>query len=377
MADAQTIKAARFYTHHDIRIESVPAPQTEDNEVLVAVAWGGICGTDLHEYVCGPLAIPKKDRPHTLTAGHVPVTLGHEFCGHVRDPPAGMKDANGNELQDGTPVMVDPRLNCAHCHSCRSGSSQVCGKWGFLGLSGGGGGGGFSDIAAVRADMLYVLPKDVPLDHAVLIEPLAVARHALTVSGVSIDSWKNLSVLVIGGGPVGFATLCNLKAVGCTNVFVSEPTSQRQKQCSAWAKTVLNPKTQDVPEECRAATPDNAGVDVVFDCAGIPVGMRAGFAALRRKGIFVNVAGWETPFEIPFGEFMGKEITIKATLAYNEKDFGDTVRDFVGGKFEGAESMITARIGLEDLVEKGFEELVQRKERHSKILVTPRRELLE
>lgn len=370
------IKAAVFHAAHDIRIETVPEPIPKDNEVLVNVAWGGICGTDLHEYLLGPLAIPKAGHPHSLTGGQAPVTLGHEFCGHVRGVPPGTKDANGTELKDGMPVMVDPRLNCANCEPCASGSSNVCSKWGFLGLSGGGG-GGFSDTAAVRADMLYSLPPDMRLDHAVLIEPLAVARHALTVSGVPTNGWKDLSVLVVGGGPVGFATLCNLHAAGCKDVFVSEPTAQRQQQCQGWAKAIFNPLTQTVPDECRAATKDNLGVDIVFDCAGIDAGMRDGFAALRPKGTFVNVAGWETPFQIPFGEFMGKELTIKATLAYDERDFGDVVRDFVAGKFEGAESMVSARIGLEELVERGFEELVRNKERYSKILVTPRREFLE
>lgn len=304
------------------------------------------------------------------------MTLGHEFAGYVREAPPGAKDANGTELQAGMPVMVDPRLNCANCHSCSAGSSNVCGKWGFLGLSGGGG-GGFSDTAAVRTDMLYALPEDTRLDFAALIEPLAVARHALTASGIAFDGWKGLSVLVVGGGPVGFATLCNLRAAGCEEVFVSEPTAQRQQQCRPWAKTILNPITQKVAEECRAATKNNAGVDIVFDCAGITQGMRDGFSALRPRGTFVNVAGWETPFEIPFGDFMAKELTIKATLAYDEKDFGDTVRDFVERKFAGAESMISARIGLDDLVERGFKELLRHKEKYSKILVTPRKELLE
>lgn len=376
MIDKGTIKAARFYSHHDIRIESQPTPKPKADELLVDIVWCGICGTDLHEFTLGPLAIPKKDQPHSLTGGHVPVTLGHEFCGYVRGVTSGMKDANGTDLKDGMPVMVDPRINCATCHSCKAGSSQVCKQWGFLGLSGGGGGGGFSDTVAVRADMLYVLPEGTPLDQAVLIEPLAVARHALSVTGTPKDDWKNLSVLVVGGGPVGFAVLCNLHALGCTEIFVSEPTAIRQQHCQSWAKAIFNPTAQTVPEECRTRTKDNAGVDVVFDCAGIPAGMRDGFSALRPKGTFVNVAGWETPFQIPFGDFMGKELTIKATLAYDEKDFGATVKDFVDGKYIGAESMITARIGLEDLVAKGFEELVERRERHSKIIVTPRRELL-
>ena len=370
------IKAARFYSHHDIRIETISTPTPKADEVLVEVAWGGICGTDLHEYAHGPIVVPQEQHPHHLTGDHLPVTLGHEFCGYARNPPAGAKDATGQIIKEGMPVMADPRLNCTSCRSCSSGDSNVCNRWGFLGLSGGGG-GGFSDAVAVRQDMCYVLPSDTRLDHAVLIEPLAVARHALTVADVPSHDWKDRIVLVLGGGPVGFSVLCNLRVAGCTQVFVSEPTAQRQALCKDWSQAIFDPTKQNVPNECRAATHDNAGVDIVFDCAGIAPGMQAGFAALRSRGTYVNVAGWASDFVIPMGDFLIREITIKPSMAYSPEDFGGVVRDFVDGKFAGAESMITAKIGLDELVQSGFEQLVQHKEKHSKIIVSPKKELVQ
>ena len=323
------MKAARFYNNHDIRIETVPKPSPKTNQLLLDIAWGGICGTDLHEYTVGPLVIPKKDRPHVLTGAHLPVTIGHEFCGHITQLPENAIGADGTPLRIGQAVMVDPRLNCGSCFSCKGGESHICGKWGFLGLHGGGG-GGFSETAAVKPEMCYPLPDDLPLDHAVLIEPLAVGRHALTMSGVPPSCWLNTSVLVLGGGPVGFSVLCNLRAAGATQVYLSEPTAQRQAQTKPWSSEVFNPLEQDVPSECRKAT-GGKGVDIVFDCAGIAAGMKDGLSALRPRGTYVNVAGWEGQFVLPMHLFMVKECTLRSSMAYDEKDFGDVVSDFIAG----------------------------------------------
>ena len=195
----------------------------------------------------------------------------------------------------------------------------------------GAGGGGFSESVAVRPDMCYPLPEDMPLDQAVLIEPLAVGRHAIVKSGVPMDGFKDVSVLIIGGGPVGLSVAINLGAMGAKQIYVSEPAAQRQVLIKQWASQVFNPMKQKVPEECRKLT-DGKGVDLVFDCAGITPGMRDGFDALKPLGTFVNVAGWETDFVLPMQFFMPKEIVIRTTLAYDEKDFGDVVRDFVAGR---------------------------------------------
>ncbi|KAK5124856.1 hypothetical protein LTR85_001046 [Meristemomyces frigidus] len=365
------MRAARFYAAGDIRIEDIPEPVPKDGEVLIDVEWGGICGTDLHEYLIGPFMIPTNERPHPLTGESAPITLCHEFCGRLSKVPAGAKSADGQELKEGMAVMVDPRLNCRTCFSCTDHASNICARMGFRGLSGGG--GGFAEMVAVPPHVCYPLPDGVELADAALIEPLAVGRHALTASGVT--DWSKLSVLVVGGGPVGLSVLFNLRAAGAHDVFLSEPTAKRQDQCQKLSSRVLDPTQVKVPDECRKLTKDE-GVDVVFDCAGITPGMHDGSAALRPKGTYVNVAGWETPFVLPLGVFMFNELTLKMSLGYNEKDFGDTVRDFIAGKFEGAEQMVTARIALEDVQEKGFEQLVKHRDEHVKILATPKRELL-
>ena len=284
----------------------------------------------------------------------------------------------------GTPVMVDPRIVCRTCVSCTSGCDNICANWGYIGLNGGGGGGaGFSEKVNVAMRMCHVLPDDgsVDLDSVVLCQPLTVGRHALGASGIT--DFKGLNVLVLGGGPVGLAVLLNLRAKGVGvglsgRVFVSEPTAKRSEMIRrlGLSEDLLNPLTANVGEECRART-EGRGIDVVFDSAGVESAMMAGMESLKLRGTYVNIAGWKTPFQVPIKFAMYRELTIKFSLGNNDNDYREVVEDFVAGKFGGASSLITRRLPVEDLVEKGLEELVRNKDDHVKIVATWRKDLLK
>lgn len=173
----------------------------------------------------------------------------------------------------------------------------MCQKWGFIGLNGGGGGGaGFSEFVNVPIKSCYVLPEQ-GLEHACLIEPLVVGRHALEVADVR--DWMEKKILVLGGGPVGIAVMFVLKAEGAKEVYVSEPTKKRADMVKSLglARDVMNPLIVGVAEELKKVS-DGVGVDVVFDCAGIPAAMMTGMDALRARGTYVNVAGWEQPVSL-------------------------------------------------------------------------------
>ena len=284
------------------------------------------------------MTTPSKARIHPVTGATIPVTMGHEFSGRIISAPA------DSDLKPGQAVMVDPRIYCANCSRCATGATQGCTSLGFKGLSGTG--GGFSETVAVDAKMCYPLPDDTDLSLATLIEPLAVAWHAVAESNVS--SWSDRFVLIIGGGPVGVAHVFVLRALGCKHIFVSEPTETRAAHNTKIANEVFNPTTEAVGENCRALT-GGEGVDVVFDCAGRQAGFAVGMDALKFKGTYVNVASWlgspvrivrflvsqeadELQMSIPFVPFMVKEIILKCSLAYNDQEFKHTVDAFSAGK---------------------------------------------
>jgi threonine dehydrogenase-like Zn-dependent dehydrogenase len=280
--------------------------------------------------------------------------------------------------------MVDPRIICRKCTACTSGRDNICTNWGYIGLNGGGGGGaGFSEKVNVETRMCHVLPDDgtVDLNSVVLCQPLTVGRHALAASG--LPDFTGLNVLVLGGGPVGLAVLLNLRAKGVGvglsgRVFVSEPTAKRSEMIKRLrlSEDILNPFATNVAEECRSRT-DGKGVDVVFDSAGAEAGMIAGMESLKLRGTYVNIAGWRQPFKIPMQFAMFRELTIKFSLGNDDNDYRQVVEDFAAGKFAGAGALITRRLPVEELVEKGLEELVKNKDDHVKIVATWRKDLLK
>lgn len=137
--------------------------------------------------------------------------------------------------------------------------------------------------------MCHPLPNDIDLRLAALIEPLAVAWHALVATNIS--SWSSKSALIVGGGPVGIACIFVLRAFGCRKIIVSEPTAVRAERNKAIADVLLDPIKDDIGGRCRELTGDE-GVDIVFDCAGTQKGFEAGMDALRYRGCYMNVAVW-------------------------------------------------------------------------------------
>jgi threonine dehydrogenase-like Zn-dependent dehydrogenase len=328
------------------------------------------------------MTVNTKERPHGITGDYAPVALGHEFTGRVSALPENYP-ADG-KFKLGTPVMVDPRIICRKCESCTSGCDNSCPNWGYIGLNGGGGGGaGFSEKVNVETRMCHVLPDDgsVDLNSVVLCQPLTVGRHALKSTGIPDLTGK--TVLVLGGGPVGLAVLLNLRAKGVGvglsgRVFISEPTAKRSGMISrlGLSEDILNPIETDVGDEVKKRT-DGKGVDIVFDSAGAEQGMIAGFKALKLRGVYVNIAGWKTPFSVPLQYAMFREITIKFSFGNDDNDYREVVEDFCAGKFKGAEALITRRLPVEDLAEHGLNELIRNKDDHVKIVATWKKELLE
>ncbi|KAI9042778.1 GroES-like protein [Aspergillus affinis] len=366
------MKAARYYAPRDIRIEEIPLPSPSPDQVLVEVDWCGICGSDMNEYLVGPMSIPSPQRgPHPLSQETLPVIMGHEISGRIIQAPS------TSPFSPGQNVVIDPRLYCSNCTPCRKSATNCCRSVGFMGLSGGG--GGLASTVAVSPSSVHVLPDDVDLATAALIEPLAVAWHAVRLSGLHGNNQesdlhvKSTPILIVGGGPVGVAVAFVLRSRGAERVVVSEPAAKRREVFHGLVRTVLDPISEDVVSRCREASSDGEGVGIVFDCAGAQPGMDAACQALRFAGKYVNLATVKVPITIPVLQFLLKELTYKASLAYDERDFQEVVAAFVAGQLTGIERMITRKVRLEEIVEKGFEELANPND-HIKVMATPKGE---
>ncbi|MGY1679088.1 2,3-butanediol dehydrogenase [Geodermatophilus sp. SYSU D01176] len=351
------MKAARFHGRGDIRVEEVPEPRVRPGTVLVQVEWCGICGTDLHEYLEGPIFVPTAEAPHPLTGEGAPVTLGHEFAGVVAEVGAGVDD-----VRVGDRVVVEPYVVCGRCDACRQGRYNVCRTLGFVGLSGGG--GGFSRY--VVAERRWVHPLgDLGTDVGALIEPLAVAYHAVRLSGAR----PGHSAVVFGAGPIGLVTTAALRAAGVEEVVAVEPAAARkQKAAVAGASAVLDPREVDVVEAVDELT-EGRGADVTFECAGVDQVLATAIRSTRVGGTCVNVAIWGHDAQVAMNDLVFREVSVLGSLAYAH-DHPATIEMVASGRVDPFQ-FITGRIRLDDIVEQGFRELIENKEQNVKVLVQP------
>ncbi len=351
------MKAARFYGRGDIRIDDVPEPAIRPGTVKVEVEWCGICGTDLHEYLDGPIFAPTAEAPHPITGESLPITLGHEFAGVVAELGEGVDD-----VKVGDKVVVEPYIICGRCDACQNGRYNVCATLGFVGLSGWG--GGFSQYVVAERRWIHPL-GDLGTDVGALIEPLAVAYHAVRLSGAQ----PSHSALVFGAGPIGLVTTAALKARGVEQVLVVEPAAVRKEKAGvAGADHVLDPRQDDVVEAVMELT-KGRGADVSFECAGIDQVLATAIRATRAGGTCVNVAIWGHEASVAMNDLVFREVNLLGSLAYAD-DHPATIEMVASGKVDPFQ-FITGRITVDDIVEKGFRELIDNKEENVKILVQP------
>ena len=148
------MKAAVWHARRDVRVEATPEPPSPPaGQVKVRTAWCGLCGTDLHEYLGGPLYVPTE-APHPLTGAQAPVILGHEMSGDVVDVGPGV-----TRVAVGDRVALCPIIGCLECEWCKSGLMGLCPSIAFLGISWHS--GAFSRYINVYDYMCYKLPAEV------------------------------------------------------------------------------------------------------------------------------------------------------------------------------------------------------------------------
>ena len=351
------MRAAVFYGPKDIRLEDVDEPDVREGTVKVKVDWCGICGTDLHEYLAGPIFIPPAGSPHPITGETLPLTLGHEFAGEVvevGDTP--------NGVQVGDRVAIEPVFRCGECAACLRGATNLCEKLGFYGLMGGG--GGMSEYAVVPNYMIHKLPEGLTSEQGALVEPIAVGLRAVRRAGIT----EGQSALVFGGGPIGAVTVQCLKAIGAGQIIVAEVSEARKRKAlEIGADVVIDPTEEDVVARVKELT-DGEGAEHSFDAAGIQATLQAALHATRKGGTVTIISIWEGPVQINPNDLVLAELKVLGTICYTPEDFADTIRMLQDGSIS-TEGIITERIALSDVVEGGFNELVDHKDRHVKILV--------
>ncbi|MFI1539044.1 L-idonate 5-dehydrogenase [Streptomyces anandii] len=288
----------------DLRVEELPVPEPAPGQALVAVRYGGVCGSDLHYWRHGGVGDFRLREP---------MLLGHEVVGTVVSYGAGARGP-----APGTAVAVHPATPCGVCPECSGGRRNVCRDTRYLGsaarfphVQ-----GGFAGQVAVPAEQLRALPDGLGLRRAALAEPLSVALHAVRRAG----DVTGRHVLVTGAGPIGCLVVAAARAAGAARVTVTDLLPRALEYASAvGAGTVV-----------RADDPVDAGwpdeVDVAVEASGVAAGLGTCLRLVRRGGTVVQL-GMLPPGQVPFAGnlVVSREIELRGAFRF-DTEFDEALR---------------------------------------------------
>ncbi|WP_278103859.1 alcohol dehydrogenase catalytic domain-containing protein [Microbacterium proteolyticum] len=283
------MRAAVLYSAGDLRIEDRPVPVPGPGEALVRVTGCGVCGSDATEYSRGPV----------LT--HLPVVLGHEFTGTVEAVGAGV------DLPLGAQVVSGAGISCGECKPCRAGRTNLCRRYRTAGLQIDGGLAEFVRVPA--ATLLDVTAWGLASDTLALAQPMAIAVHAVSRSGLSAGQ----DAVVLGIGGIGAFITYAAAAVGARVLAVDRSEARLTLARDLGAERTLLAGEQSVADGLTAAGRE---ADVLFEVSGSRAGWDEVVAAALPGAVLVPVGIQREDVPIPLGAWTLREYTIVGTVAH-------------------------------------------------------------
>jgi threonine 3-dehydrogenase len=245
-----------------LNLEKVEVPEIGPTDALIRVRAASICGTDLHIYGWDRWSA-SRIKP--------PLTLGHEFCGHVERVGSEVKG-----LVVGDFVSAEMHVNCGYCRQCRTGQPHICQNLEIIGIDRD---GAFAEFVRIPARNVWKVDPAIPEHYAAIMDPLGNAVHTVLAGDIA-----GQTVAVTGCGPIGLMAIAVAKACGCSTLFATEVNPHRITLAKKMgADEVVNPSEVDAVAEVRKKT-DGAGVDVLLEMSGNPNAIQQGFRMLRTGG---------------------------------------------------------------------------------------------
>ncbi|MFM1749600.1 MAG: hypothetical protein RLZZ188_3266 [Verrucomicrobiota bacterium] len=309
------MRAAVLEAAGKISIRSVPVPVPGAGMVRLRVRRAGICGSDLHyfEHGCCGAFVPTR-----------PFVLGHEFAAEV----AALGDGVDG-LTVGDRVTANPARACGVCDHCKGGRGNLCRRTIMLGSASTTPptDGAFAEFVVVRADQCHPLPSGMDDGAGAMLEPLAVALHAVKRAGTV----SGRRVLVTGGGPIGVLVALTAKAFGAVPVALSDVVEGRRATArTLGVEATLDPMSPRLLDEVRELAGE--GFDVVFEASGAKAALRQAFDLVRSGGTIVQIGTLGTEeIPLPANQLMVREITLVGSMRYGNV-FGEAIRLVESGR---------------------------------------------
>jgi (R,R)-butanediol dehydrogenase/meso-butanediol dehydrogenase/diacetyl reductase len=341
------MQAAIITGRQQIESRAFPDPVLRSGGAIVDVTWCGICGTDVHAFYSGD--------------PYPPGLCGHEWMGRVRDVADDV-----TSLAPGDRVSVGILPPCGECVPCRAG----LGAWCMLAMMSLGGGdprgsahGAFAPRIAASAARLVRVPDAISDAAAALIEPATVAYHGVRLGHIRLGDFA----VVQGAGPIGLFALQWVRHAGAREVVVVEPSPARARLARELGAT-----TTCLPSEIAEVVAEGTGglgADAVVECAGRPETIQSAVDLVRRGGSVTLIGLSDRDATIRPGIWLMKEVTVRCSIAYEQRDFGCVVDMLADGRVR-ADPLHTRTVGLSQLAE-AMTELGAGPAQDVKVLVDP------
>lgn len=279
----------------------IEKPVSKNGSVIIKVESCGICGSDIHNWDAG---------------APVGLVLGHEFCGTVIDP------GSREDLSVGDHVTGLPISPCGKCEACVNGNVQYCREtWSqAVGLSLDNP-GGYAEYTSCRADMVKKIPDSMSFDEGAMVEPSAVAHHAINLADVKVGS----KVLIIGGGIIGLMSAEFARLEGASYIALLETNMARGNKATTLGAVdeSFDALKENIVGELIQKT--NGGFDIVIECCGNSGAVSEAIMAVRPGGKIVLVGVSATPITIPTVLAVMGEVTMMGAIAYTPHEFENCI----------------------------------------------------
>ena len=302
------MKTSRLHGPRDLRLEDVPEPVINQDEVLIRVRAMGICGSDLHIYT-GERPVPY------------PRILGHEFAGDIAQVGAGVRN-----VCIGQRVTSEPNFWCGRCVYCQAGRQNLCVNRVGLAVNVD---GCQAEYVKVPAGFVWPLPDNMTFVQGAMVEPLMVALHAWRRSGAKLED----TVTIIGCGTIGLMALLCAKAAGARILAVDVIPDKLDLARKLGANEVINSRESDPVEAVKRAT-NGLGSDFVIESAGSPGTVEQALDMVRQAGRIVMIGLSTKPAQVPPMLVARREVEIFGSFIYHAGEFASAIRLISTGQID-------------------------------------------
>ncbi|PWB56227.1 MAG: alcohol dehydrogenase [Anaerolineales bacterium] len=309
----------------EIELHDVPAPTPGQGEVLLRVQRIGVCGSDIHVY----------HGKHPLTS--YPVVQGHEFSAVLEAVGPGVAG-----LMPGTKVTSMPQIVCGECAPCRRGDYHICDKLKVQGFQAP---GCAQELWTTSADMIISLPDTFTFEQGALVEPAAVAVHAVE----RVGKLAGHRAVVLGAGPIGNLVAQTTRAAGA-QVLITDLSDYRlevARQCGL--ANTSNPKQENLADAARRVF-GNDGFDVAFECVGVEATITEAVANIQKGGTIVIVGVFGDKPRLDMSTVQDRELNIRGTLMYKRPDYIRAV-ELIGSGGIITEPLVSKHYSIDNYIE--------------------------